>query len=515
MSDCPSIQLDVIGEMQEKWNIVDALMGGTDAMRKAGETFLPQWPKEEDDAYQSRLKLSTLLPAFSETVENMTGRVFADPIGLGEEMPESIRAQTDDIDLQGNNLAVWATDWFKKALAYGICHALAEYPTKPEGVRTRAQERAAGLRPYAVLVAPQQVLGWKTDYSAGAPRLTQFRYMENVEVDDGEFGVSIIPQIRVLEIGRWRVFRKSSDKSRNGAWELHKEGTTSLNRIPLVTFYTKRTGFMTASPPLLELAHLNVTHWQSQSDQRNILHIARVPILAAINAEDGQDAQGNAVPWEMTIGASTATRLNGERADLKFVEHTGKSIEAGRQDLQDLIDEMRMAGAKLLQKEKQAVKTAAQANEEAAQELSPLETMANSFEDAIDQLLQFFADYQGEVSGGYVQVNGNFDVDTAPEITLPLLRDMADKGFLSAETLFKEVQRRRGLADDLEWTVELERLKEQNNRPEAGLLQQLIMAAGMRNASQETIWEYLRTGKIPERDWNDESARVESAAPTE
>src|SRR5690606_8734809 len=145
-----------------------------------------------------------------------------------------------------------------------------EHP-RAEGVRTRAEEIAAGLRPYAVLIKPEQVLGWRNEGGI----LAQFRYMEAVEETDGEFGVNTVQQVRVLEPGSWREYR--ADK--NGTWSLHDEGTTSLSRIPLVTFYTGRTGFMTAWPPLIELAYLNVKHWQSQSDQDNILHTIRVPIL--------------------------------------------------------------------------------------------------------------------------------------------------------------------------------------------------------------------------------------------
>ena len=68
--------------MREDWALVDALMGGTKAMQLAGKVYLPKWPKEDDDAYKERLSLSTLLPAFGETVQNMKGRVFAEYIAL-------------------------------------------------------------------------------------------------------------------------------------------------------------------------------------------------------------------------------------------------------------------------------------------------------------------------------------------------------------------------------------------------------------------------------------------------
>ena len=45
--------------------MIDALLGGTEAMRAAGKAYLPQWPREEDDSYQTRLGTSTLLPVLT------------------------------------------------------------------------------------------------------------------------------------------------------------------------------------------------------------------------------------------------------------------------------------------------------------------------------------------------------------------------------------------------------------------------------------------------------------------
>lgn len=146
---------------------------------------------------------------------------------------------------------------------------------------------------------------------------------------------------------------------------------------------------------------------------------------------------------------------------MKWVEHTGSAIEAGRTSLQDLVDDMRMAGAKLLLKDKQSTKTATQAEDEAAQEMSPLQTMAESFEDCLDQVLQYFAMWTKQPEGGHVQVNGNFDIDFAPETTLPLLLNMAAQGRLSDETLFSEFQRRGVVSDDLDWELEKQKIADQ------------------------------------------------------
>ena len=451
MSNDPSITLDAVDQMSAYWAVITPLMGGTLAMR-ATPALLPKYPAEGDEIYKERLRLSTLLPAYSETVGNMTSRVFAEPLQLGDDVPEQVVELASNIDNANNDINAWSVDFFREGLSHGLCHAFVDHQ-KAEGVRTQADEKAAGVRPYVVMVKPEQVCGWR----ARDGLLTQVRYREMIEESDGDFGTKCVEQIRVLEPGKWTTYRKPKE---GGVWTIHDEGATNLSVIPWVTFYTGRTAFMTAKPPLLELAHLNIKHWQSQSDQDNILHVIRVPILVRIGVQAQFDNQGKVVPPEFKVGTGALTDLpiNG---DMKYVEHTGKAVDAGRQALLDLIAEMRMAGAKLLTPDKSATKTATQAEEEAAQDLSPLSRMANHFADCLAQLLQFMADYRSLGEGGTVEMRGSFDVDYMPEVSLPTLVAMANAGMISKETLFTEMQRRGVISDEYDWADELEKIDSQ------------------------------------------------------
>lgn len=506
-NDSPDIVLGVIAEMQQDWAQVTALLGGTKTMRLAGELYLPRWPKEEPEAYLARLNLSTLLPAYSETVKNMTGRVFARPITLGDDVPEKIAEWcNDDVDLRGNNLDVFASEWFRAALAYGLAHCVIDFP-RAGNARTAAEEKASGVRPYMVMVKPQQVLGFRYRFESGRPVLTQFRYFEQIEEEAGEFGTEVIQQIRVIEEDRYRIFRKR----KASGWEPYEDGPNTLGKVPVVTYYTHQTGVMTAKPPLQELGYLNVAHWQSQSDQRNLLHIARVPILAAVNVGPSMGVDGIPKQFEMSVGSSSAVNLQGQGADLKFVEHGGQAMDAGRQSLEDLVTEMKMAGARLLSREDQAVKTAAQANEDAAEKTSALEAMGNNFEDAIAQALQLMADWIKAETGGLVTIEGSYDTDYAPEVSLPVLKAMCDAGVISQETLFEEVKRRGVISDSLVWEEERARIDEQRIRPDAQLLAQLSAAKTQGNISAQTLWGYISNGRIPDHDWSKEADQIDGA----
>ena len=436
--------------MQPAWELVTALLGGTTAMRAAGKKYLPRHPAEEEDAYAFRLSVSTLYGAFAKTVTTMAGKPFAEPLQLGADMPPKLVEYCEDIDLEGRDLQAFAHTAFAAAMGYGLTHILVDYP-RAEGTQTLAEQRAIGARPYFVHILAPQVLGWRAERINGVHTLTQLRFVECVSEPDGEWGESTVEQVRVLEPGAWRIYRKSE----KGEWFLHEEGTSTLGVIPLVTIYTGRTGFMTARPPLMDLAHLNVEHWQSASDQQNILRVARVPILLGAGFEDGA---------AIKIGATSAVQAPSSDAKLMFVEHSGKAIEAGRQSLQDLEERMSVMGAELLVSQP-GQKTATESATDTAESNAPLSAMARNLEDAIEQALDLAAKWEGLDRGGEIELYDGFAGLEAFDI--PSLLNAKKIGVLSAETVFAELQR-RGLIDDAKkWADELARIA--SEAPQLGI----------------------------------------------
>lgn len=428
---------EAVKSMSDAWCLARTLMGGTAAMRRAGKTYLPQWPNEEDESYANRLATSVLFPAYSRTIITLAAKPFSKPVTISEDTPERIQAWLEDIDLQGRNIDTFAADILEAALGWGLAGILVEYPVKPEGVRTQADEQSAGLRPYMVQIKCEQLLGWKAKRVKGEWVLTQLRFMETVEEDDGPYGVTEVQQVRVLMPGGWEIHRKSD----RGDWVVFDNGLTTLNYIPFVPVYGQRLAFMVGRPPLIELAHLNVKHWQSQSDQDTILHVARVPILTARQVGDD---------FSMTIGSGSAVNLgSGPEAKLEYVEHTGAAIEAGRQSLEDLKDEMRQAGAELLVMST-VQKTATETASEDSVGKCALQKIAEGLEDALDQALQIMADWIGEKDGGSVDLYDEYGV-TLSDATTQMIKDWVAAGLMSKEAAFKELQRRGSISPDLVW----------------------------------------------------------------
>lgn len=425
--------------MAAEWPTIDALLGGTRGMRAAGERLLPKWPNEGLDAYKARLATATLFPAFRRTLGVMAGKPFAKQMTLSEKTPPKIVEWCEDVDMQGTNLHSFCSDRMIEAIGYGLSGVLVDYP-KTDGVRTLADERAVGARPYWVHVRHDQILGWRTERRNGQLFTAQLRLMESVEEQDGPYGTKTVQQVRVLEPGKWETYRADE----KGTFVLHEQGTTTLNIVPFVPFYGRRTGYLTGESPLIDLAHLNVKHWQSQSDQDTLLHVARVPILTAIGVSED---------FELTVGASAAVKITNPDGKLAFVEHSGAAIGAGAESLKALEEQMIQTGAELLVAQP-GQRTATEASNDAEANKSELQAIVERFEDSVDMALYLMARWAGMDDGGSANLYKDFTTLSAE--SAQVIVQMCQAGMISKATALREQQRRGVLAADIVVEDELE-----------------------------------------------------------
>jgi hypothetical protein len=429
------------------WDLPRSLMGGTTAMRLKGKTYLPQEPGESNEAYDNRLSRTTLFNAFRKTVKDMTGKVFARPIVIGDDVPETLRSYCENIDLTGRHLNIFARDVFEDGMQTGISFIMADMPYA-DPTATRRDDIVSGRRPYLVHIKAEDLIGWKTEIIGGKETLTQVRIRERITEDDmtNPYQEKDVIQIRVLEPGRWYTFR-STEAER--AYTPHAEGTTSLDFIPVAPVYINRMDFMLGSPPLEDLADLNVSHWQSQSDQRNILHVARVPILFGAGFDETAT---------MVVGANTMARSADPNAKLTYVEHSGAAIGAGQKDLEQIELQMQAMGLQLLVPKPGQTATGEARDE--AKETSTLSMMAQALQDGLEQALGFMAQFEGlgADAGGSLVVNRDYGSVKVDGVELNVLMASTSGGLITHKTYLNELKRRGSLSEDIDVDAEIEAL---------------------------------------------------------
>lgn len=438
------------------WHLIDTLDGGTPAMRAAGQMYLPRWNLEHADDYKARLNVSSLFPAYTETVNAYVARLFSKPLIFEKDVPKWIEEEiVDDVNMENLNFQVFARSWFRHALNHGMCGVLVESP-EFEGILTVEEQRSKKIRPYYTIIPATSFVGWKVD---AVGQLTQIRFRQYEEVDDGEYNVRSEEVIRVYTRTEGIVTvetHRRKEGSKNEWVKDPKVKTLSIDIIPFVVYYTKRKGTMEADPPLRELAYLNQKHWSMQSSTDSLLQTAQVPILAIFGGQSDD---------EIVIGSKHALKLPHD-ANVKFIEHTGAAINTGRVALDSLKEEMRQAGAKLLPVNNMQAKNTLQAGEEANKESSPLAAMIQDYTDALKILLYVTAKWRNEETGGSVTIQANMDAGVDPEASMKVLVEMHKNGALSTITLIEEGQRRGLIANEIDSEEEAVRILEEHAKKE-------------------------------------------------
>ncbi|GAB2472075.1 DUF4055 domain-containing protein [Comamonas humi] len=415
--------------MQADWAVIDALLGGTPAMRAAGKKYLPRQPRESSDDYEYRKATSTLFPAFERTLAVMAGKPFSKEVTLSEKVPTQVQDLLPSIDDKGSSLHTFAFRAFREMVSHGFGGILVDH-TKTDGkAKTLADAKRMGARPYWVHYKHGQILGARFAQGANGLQLVMLRLLETVEEEDGEYGSKNVEQVRVLRPGSWEIWRRSGEGE--GAWALADSGTTTLDRIPFVFLLANPIGPMESRPPLKDLAYLNVKHWQQQSDQDESARFCRKRLLVftGLTSDD-----------KITVASDMAVRLPKD-ADAKIVEGSAESIEVGRSELEALEQQMIQTGAELLVA-KPGQRTATEASNDAEANKSSLQSLAEDFEDALDQCLQFTADWLKAGEGGSVSLFKDFGAATLSDASAQLVFQMVNSGWLPKTTGIKEMQRR-------------------------------------------------------------------------
>jgi hypothetical protein len=445
------------------WHLVASLRGGTPAMRDAGRKYLPQEPKESEEAYKNRLDRSVLTNLYKKTVTKLVGKPLKKGVKLLEDVPPELVRYETNIDNQGTNLNVFARDVLEAAIDDGVTHILVDYSDTQnvegdfiDGSLTVEQEELLGVRPYAKHVKAADLIGWKWQISNNKKVLTQIRVREYVKVDgDDEFTQEVRERIRVIEPYIQRVYEKSEPNEQQSSgdpdeWVLIEAKVTTMPIVPLVTMYTNKVGFLLGSPLLLDIAYLNVAHWQSDSDQRNILHVARIPILFATGFGD-DDSQVT-----IEIGSNTFAKAP-KGATLEYVEHTGKGIDAGVKDLKDLEERIQLLGMELLVKRPQGNVTATARTLDQAEADSELGLIAKELENTLNKMLDLFGRWVGlgDDGGGSTEVFKDFGIESEDLQDVDLLLRSRMAGEISQMTFWDEIKRRGLLSDNFNPTTEI------------------------------------------------------------
>jgi len=417
--------------MEPHWGLIEVLLQGTYGIRKSHRKFLPQEPRELDEAYDNRLQRSVLAPYYIRLERMLAGMLTRKPVRL-DDVSDVIREQLFDVDLQGNDLQTWLFQTSRICIRYGHVGVLVDAPASGENGR-----------PYWVSYTPRDILGWRTELKDGKQELTQLRLQEKIVVPDGLYGEKQVEQVRVLTPGAFEIHQKDQQ----GDFKVVDEGRTSLSEIPFSVAYSNRMGVLESIPPLADIAELNLQHYQVQSDLSNQLHISAVPMLAIFGFPQSAE--------EISAGPGEAMALP-EGASAQYIEPAGNSYDAQFRRLEQIASQINELGLAAVLGSKLVGETAEAKRIDRSQGDSTMMVVAQQMQDMIDNCLRFHAQYMQEANAGSSLVNRDFMGTRLEPLEIQALLQLYTAGTITQETLLLQLEAGEVLGDDFDVENELE-----------------------------------------------------------
>jgi len=438
-TDSPFTRTRAVLDMMKGWEIMKAVTEGTEYLRENSEAFLPLEPREDYTAYMARVNRAVFSPFTQRLIRAATGLVLRKPITLTGD-PYWTEMFKMDVDGCGSDLDEYARRVLMCSLTYGQSHILVDYPA-PSGAVSLAEERQQNRRPYWIEVDPNNLYGWRLDRESNYGNLIQARIAEKAVLPDGAFGEKVFEQIRVIEPGNYRVFRKTdqidemydlADNSYAGEFdaqttgEEYKEvesGEFSLGEIPLVTVYSGKTENLVSKPPLLDIAYLNLAHFQRQADLIHSLHVASQPMLVM----EGYDDQTKDVA--ISVNYAMATQPGNK---VYYVEPASSAFDAQSAEIKELQMQMATLGISTLSQQKFVAESADARRLDRVDTNSMLAMVSMELEQKLQKAFNFSAQYVG-IEPPEVKISRDFDIERLIGQDITALTSLFDQQVIDRE----------------------------------------------------------------------------------
>lgn len=397
------------------------------------KAYLPKETKEPSQAWSDRIRRTTFDNRFEPAIKDYAGLLSV--FSLNDDVAQSILDNKDNIDQCGNDLWTFFHEADQYCLRDGCCGIMVEYPPEDPSINSQADLLESDRRPYLVLIDRRDILNWRTTKINGLPQLTRVTIRETQLEPDGDYGEKEVVYYRVLVPGSFFIYQIIDTERGQQLIEVD-HGFTSLTEIPLVYYSVTESGLFSAKAPFLNLAKLNIEHYQKRSQLNEVLRKCNLPVPVRKGLITGLQELKNVPP--LVIGPNSVLDIPAS-GDFYFAEPSGVAIAASKDDIKDLEAAMdRMTLDFLTSGEHQ--KTATEVLLDSTKTSANLKGVARRKESAIQQIFKLWVSYTGEsVGGGITQDESLLSIPLTPEQT-GKLEDLQSLGLISHRTLLLLLQ---------------------------------------------------------------------------
>lgn len=357
----------------DRWLRAREVISGEDAVKQAGERYLPKLGGDAEDEYKAYKDRSDFFNATGRTLAGFKGMAFRKPMAL--EFDDTLKPLERDATMSGSSLQDYGKKLLDELLAVGRAGTLVDF-TAEEG----------GGRPYFTAYRAEQIINWQMGRVAGRNVLKLVVLDEMAEIDDlpaqeqsagdaateaaaaqqaegeaDEFAPAMVRQLRVLRletlmepVGYVVEIYRETTKDNKTEWAVvatvkPTRRSKMLDFIPFVFHTASNCGCECERPPLDDIILKNLAHWRNSADYEHGLHFTATPTPWVTGVEPTGD---------LNIGSGIAWEIANAEAKVGMLEFTGNGLGTIKEAMEQKEHHMAVLGAKMLEAAKRATETA-------------------------------------------------------------------------------------------------------------------------------------------------------------
>lgn len=395
-----------LSAMFHQYTLIHDCIEGEQCIKRAGTRYLPM-PNSTDqsqenlaryDGYRAR---AVFYGVTERTRDGLIGEVFnVDPTVT---VPTQLDAVVKDADGSGVPLVQLAQETEADVMSYGRAGLFVDYPRTDGNATSIADIEEGNIRPTINHYKPWNVINWRTQRRGSLYVLTLVVLRERHETENGNFGVTIGNQYRVLRL-------KDDGTYWQELWVPGQSGTVGnvldptsivqpkdaaglpLKYIPFTFVGAKRNDAKIDRPPLYALASINMAHYRNSADYEDSCYMVGqpTPVITGVT----QIWVDEVLKGRLELGSRASLPLP-PGANFELVSATENSM------IKEAIDhkerQMVALGAKLIE-QKTVQRTATEAGIEESSEVSILATITKNVSAAYKFALEVCALFTGSVT---------------------------------------------------------------------------------------------------------------------
>ncbi|NYZ69119.1 DUF4055 domain-containing protein [Endozoicomonas sp. SM1973] len=404
----------------KKWQVVEDVCAGENVQKYLRALNPSDTSKQNRERNEQYKKGAVYYNATGRTRQGLTGAVFKKVPVL--HVPAALRYVEDDIDGTGVSIYQQSQKVLSEVLKKGRYALYVDYPAV-SAPASKAQQAAGLIRASAINLSAERVINWRTQKVGASHLLSLVVIKESIAqtTEDG-FGIESIEQYRVLRLdGCYRV--EVWQQNTRGMWSIAKTYQPLNGKgqpwrfIPFTFIGAENNDTSIDQPPLLDLARLNLAHYQNSADYEDSAFFVgqAQPVISGLTEEWRDWMQQNGI----YIGSRSPILLPaGGQFDIKQAQPNTMVKEAMDQKEQQMI----ALGARLLDKGS-AVKTATEAQAENEAEHSVLSLAASNVSEAYTLALSWMANFMNAPADVEYTLNQEFTrSELSPQMLTALIQ---------------------------------------------------------------------------------------------